>query len=87
MSLPAEKAKIFQEIDLIPEDKLPEVYDFLHHFRLGLEAAKARDESVMQFAGSWQDMPDEVFTAFAQDITERRKRAFSGRRSGETSTD
>jgi hypothetical protein len=87
MNSPAEKTKIFEEIDLIPEDKLSEIYDLLHHFRLGLEAAKNRDKSVMQFAGSWQDMPDEVFTAFAQDIAKRRKRAFSRRRSSESGTD
>ncbi len=28
--------KIFQELQNIPEDKLAEIYDLIHYFRLGL---------------------------------------------------
>jgi hypothetical protein len=87
MSLPAERTKILQEIELIPDDRLSEIYDFLHHYRLGLEVAKEPAKSVMQYAGCWRDMPDEAFAAFTRDVVERRKRAFSGRRSRETSLD
>ena len=31
------KEKIIQELQNIPEDKLSEIYDLIHHFRLGLE--------------------------------------------------
>jgi hypothetical protein len=29
--------KIVQELEGIPEDKLAEIYDLIHHFRLGLD--------------------------------------------------
>ncbi|WP_309745135.1 hypothetical protein [Chamaesiphon sp. OTE_20_metabat_361] len=29
--------KIYQELQDIPEDKLAEIYDLIHYFRLGLE--------------------------------------------------
>jgi hypothetical protein len=29
--------QIYQELQDIPEDKLPEIYDLIHYFRLGLE--------------------------------------------------
>ena len=34
------KRKIFQEIKLIPEEKLADVYALLHHFRLSLKHHK-----------------------------------------------
>jgi len=73
VSVPAERTRILWEIELIPEDRLSGIYDFLYHYRLGLEAAKEPAGSVMHFAGSWRDMPDEAFAAFTQDVAERRK--------------
>lgn len=64
----------------IPEDKLSDIYSLLHYFRLGLEASEKVIKPVMQFAGCWQDMPDEEFAAFTQEIAERRQRAFSTHR-------
>ena len=34
--------KIVQELTDIPEDKLVEIYDLIHQFRLGLESQKQR---------------------------------------------
>jgi hypothetical protein len=34
--------KIFQELQDIPEDKLAEIYDLIHYFRLGLEQEKTQ---------------------------------------------
>jgi len=31
------KEKIIQELQNLPKDKLSELYDIIHHFRLGLE--------------------------------------------------
>ena len=87
MSLTIEREKVLEEIRLIPEDKLAEVYAILHYFRLGLETSRNRVQSVMQYAGCWQDMPDEVFAEFAQEIATRRQRAFSRRRVSEASLD
>ena len=41
----------------------------------------------MQFAGCWEDMQDEEFENFAEDIAERRKIAFSRRRESEIFVD
>jgi hypothetical protein len=76
------KSKVLQEIDLIPEDKLIDVYNFIHDFRLGLEKAHVQKSSqILAFAGCWQDMPDEVFADFTTEITERRSQAFKRERS------
>lgn len=40
------KSRLYEEIELIPEDRLAELYNFVHFFRLGLE--KAQDSSVSQ---------------------------------------
>mgnify|MGYP001595126526 FL=1 len=39
MSKSNTRDKVLEEIHLIPENKLAEVYDFLHYFRLGLKEA------------------------------------------------
>ena len=88
MGVSTDRVKILQEIDLIPEEKLPEIYDLLHHFRLGLQAdqdraAQDRVASILRFAGCWQDMPAKAYTAFVQEIAERRHQAFSRRRNSE----
>ena len=82
------KDKVIQEINLIPEDKLADVYNFIHYFRLGLEtSAHHANKQTLAFAGCWREMPDETFSAFMSEITERRHQAFTRRRSGESSTD
>ena len=87
MDVSIEKEKLFQEISLVPKEKLSELYDFIHYFRLGIEAAEDRSKSIMDFAGCWEDMPNKVFSEFTEEIAERRHSAFSGRRGDETSTD
>jgi hypothetical protein len=44
MTISVERAKLLEEIDLIPEDRLDAIYHLLHYFRLGLEAS--REDSV-----------------------------------------
>lgn len=71
------KDKVLQEIDLIPEDKLADVYNFIHYFRLGLEKTHAQKrQQILAFAGCWQDMPDELFADFIEEVAERRDQAF-----------
>lgn len=86
---PTIKQQLLQELNLIPEDKLADVYNFLHHFRLGLEksANSAVSEQILSFAGCWSDMPVSTFDDFLQDITERRQHAFLGRRNDESIID
>lgn len=40
--------KIVQELQYIPEDKLAEIYDFIHYFRLGLERKTAQTLTVRE---------------------------------------
>jgi hypothetical protein len=79
MSESALRIKVVEEIQRVPEDKLGELYDFIHFFRVGLERAKPHPEEIMQFAGCWQNMSAEAFQEFLDDITERRHTAFGGR--------
>jgi hypothetical protein len=37
--------KIVQELRHIPEDKLAEIYDLIHYFRLGLEKESLAEET------------------------------------------
>ncbi len=87
MNVSTLRTRVFEEIRLIPENKLPDLYDFIHYFRLGLEVSKGNTKQIMQFAGCWQDMPDETFTKFSKELAERRQQAFSRRRNSETSVD
>ncbi|MEO1763688.1 MAG: hypothetical protein AAFR83_17370 [Cyanobacteria bacterium J06629_18] len=92
------RTEVIKEVNLIPEEKLTELYKFIHYFRLGVEASietvvsspkddEERREKIMQFAGSWNDMSDEVFADFNEEIITRRQQAFLGRRSDESSLD
>ncbi len=79
--------RLTEEISLIPQERLPELYNFVHFYRLGLGIIPNSADDIMKFAGCWNDMPDEEFDNFLEEITERRQQAFSGRRECETFTD
>ena len=81
------KDKVIREINLIPQEKLFEVYSFIHYFRIGTEKEKnkIREISLLSYAGVWEGM--EVFDDFLSDISNRRKKAFVGRRENEASID
>jgi hypothetical protein len=87
MGMSAIKTRVLEEIERFPESKLSELYTFIRYFRLGLEASRGDTRQIMTFAGCWGDMPEKVFAEFSQEIAERRQRAFSRRRRGETRTD
>ncbi|GCL43893.1 hypothetical protein PN480_04735 [Dolichospermum circinale CS-1225] len=81
------RTKVITEINLIPEDKLEELYNFIHYWRLNGESSPGSLEQTMQFAGCWNDMSDETFANFSEEINIRRQQAFFERRSDETSFD
>ena len=56
-----ELSQVIDEIRLVPKDRLREIYNFIHFFRLGLEKSQNDTEDIMQFAGCWQDMKDDEF--------------------------
>ena len=82
-----ELSEVIEEIRLVPKDRLREIYDFIHFFRLGLETVKDDTKNIMRFAGCWQDMTDEEFKDFSHEIAVRRRQAFSGRADRETIID
>ncbi len=79
MTLSVTKDKLINEISLLPEDKLGEVYNFIHYFRLGTEKTNKNDNNILSFSGSWKDMGDNKFDDYLSDISERRNKAFSSR--------
>jgi hypothetical protein len=81
------RTKVVTEINLVPEDKLEELYNFIHYFRLGVEVSQVSLNPTIEFAGCWNNMSDEIFTDFNEEISIRRQQAFLGRRSDETSLD
>lgn len=84
MNLSIEREKLLAEIQKIPEAKLSEAYILLHSFRLRAEAARRPKKTIMQYAGCWRTMPDELFADFSHEIVTRRRDAFSRRGSSET---
>jgi hypothetical protein len=77
--------RVMQEIKLIPEDKLSEVYDFIHYFRIGILKSEKNIDQIMKFAGCWKDMPEKMYKEITEDIGQRRKQAFLRRRNSGTS--
>jgi len=60
--------RVIQEIRLIPNHKLDEMYDLIHYFRLGLENSSRDTAPIMALAGSWQDLTEANFQEFMQEI-------------------
>ncbi len=82
------KYQVQAEIDLIPEDKLVDLYRFIHIFRLGAEKTQSSGkENILSFAGCWKDMDNQLFTDIFSDIATRRSSAFNSRRSHESGID
>jgi hypothetical protein len=78
------KNKIIEEISLIPDDKIIELYDLIHNFRMGLNQSENNLNEIMQFAGCWEDMSEEDFTDFSEEIEQRRQSSSSRRYTNET---
>ncbi len=66
------KNQLLEEISLIPEDRHQELYDLIHTFRMGLNQSEHNINEIMQFAGSWSDLPEEDFKNFYEEVEERR---------------
>jgi len=73
------KQKVVDELEQIPREKLPEIYDLIHHYRVGLEQSGSRRDQILALAGSWKEMPEEEFNAFLDDVATRRSKAFHRR--------
>jgi hypothetical protein len=74
------RQQLAEEIAAIPDDRISEVFGIVHRFRVALEPVPAStDAGDNDFAGIWEDMPDEEFKSFLRDIKDRRHDAFTSR--------
>ncbi|KAA0230556.1 hypothetical protein EDS67_06530 [candidate division KSB1 bacterium] len=78
------REKVLEEIKSLPDEKLSAVLNFIHSFQLDRQLVNIRPDHATHFAGSWRDMPEEIYNEFIGEITTRRKTAFSRRRNRET---
>lgn len=77
------REQVVQEIELMPDEYLSDIYRFLHFFRLGLknyEAESRQSDQILRFAGSWESWPDSEFSSFLAETRSRRQTAFKARR-------
>ena len=74
------REKVVEEVNQIPEERLPQILDLIYHFRIGLQFSKGRKDKTADFAGSWKDMPEALYQDFMSEVSRRRKSAFSRRR-------
>ncbi|MDX2215811.1 MAG: hypothetical protein SFY66_21285 [Oculatellaceae cyanobacterium bins.114] len=79
------RTEVWQEIQHVPDNRLRELLALIHTFRLRVEPVNTQSRSILEFAGCWNDLPNETFTEFLDDISSRRQQAFSQRQSREAS--
>jgi hypothetical protein len=65
------RTQVWQEIQQVPEDKLVELYHLIHTFRL--QAEPTNQQPTLQFAGCWNDLPDDTYSEFLDDISLRKR--------------
>jgi hypothetical protein len=78
---------VIEEVNRLPQERLPDLYTLIHYFRLGLEQSDKSNQpsaaKIMALAGSWQEMPESEFAELLQEIGQRRQLAFQRRRNDE----
>jgi len=76
------KERIIEEVDKLPEDKIAEVHDFIHLFRVGIESqkksSKDRRQAALKFFGIWRNLSNKEKEVL-DDIQSRRQRTFRKR--------
>lgn len=77
MDMSATRADVIEEVSLVPDDKVDELLDVVHGFRLACRGTGA--DGIMRFAGSWSSLPDAEFKGFLDEVAKRRASAFSRR--------
>jgi len=82
---------IYEKLYKIPKEKLAEVNDFIEFIlKQRSKAEKRRNhqnrEKILEFAGIWEEMREDKFEDFMEEIRDRRKKFFS-RRPNETRPD
>ena len=74
--------KLIEEIKAVPQDRIGELYDIIHYFRLGLGLERREREdikkSAQEFFGIWKDITLEERTAL-EEIQFRREQTLRER--------
>lgn len=76
--------KMVDEIKQIPEERQKQIFDIIHHFRIGLQISQKNTHQPGNYAGCWKDMPQDIYEDFLNEVNQRRHTAFSRRRDIET---
>ncbi len=79
MSIAGLRQKVKQEINLIPDEHLATVYNFVRHYTQ-LRQSASETQHIMDFAGAWKDMPEDQFEDFLSEVNQRRRTAGKRRR-------
>ena len=69
--------EVIEEVQLVPDDKVPELFDVVRGFRVGCR--RKSKAGIMGLAGSWAAFSDGEFQEFLDEVADRRARAFSAR--------
>ncbi len=76
------KEKIKMEVEKIPEDRIAELYNIIHSFRISIAGkrgeTKGSHDTALEFFGIWKDMSPEEMRVL-EEIQSRRKRTFRER--------
>ncbi len=84
MKISTIREKVVEEVNQIPEERLPQILDLIHHFRVGLQFSRKKTDKITNYAGCWKDMPEDLYQDFMSEVSQRRQAAFSRRRNRET---
>ncbi len=76
------KEKIKMEVEKIPQERIRDLYDIIHSFRISIAGkngkTKVSRDTALKFFGIWKDMsPEEA--GVLDEIQSRRKRTFRER--------
>lgn len=58
------RAAIVKELKDVPENKLDEIYQFIHLFALKAKKSQALKKKILSFGGAFADMSREGYTQF-----------------------
>ncbi len=79
--------KLIEEIRLLPDTQLEEIYNMIHEFRMSSKTTQNKLDNTLKFAGSWNDLTEEEFRDLSDEISSRRQQAFTQRRNHENILD
>lgn len=80
------KTKLLKELDRIPDDKLPEVYELIRQYRATVQSKESNVNAILSLANSWDSLSEDEFRQLLTDFRERRSKAFGNRRDYGTGT-